>query len=155
MRWLDSITDSKDMNLSKLWEMVKDRETWCAGVHESQRVRQLSNLTTTTTSSFHLLSNRGSGFKTEEHHQRVTRGHVEHFSSIILPYKTRATTLQRQKFYLEKKSPMKGKQTQSCSNIFTRFYINKDHQTLSSKSSGLQKMSLEEVRGVESYGYAV
>ena len=33
MRWLDSITDSVDMNLSKLWEIVKDRKTWCAVVH--------------------------------------------------------------------------------------------------------------------------
>ena len=34
MRWLDSITDSKDVSLSKPWEMVKEREAWHAIVHE-------------------------------------------------------------------------------------------------------------------------
>ena len=52
---LDGITDSKDMSLSSLWKMVKDRESWCVAVHSvTKNLTQLSNRTTT-----NLLEGRG------------------------------------------------------------------------------------------------
>ena len=56
IRWLDGITDSMDMNLSKIWEMVKDREDWHAAVHGIRKSWTQQSNWITTAITLHSLS---------------------------------------------------------------------------------------------------
>ena len=56
MRWLGSITNSMDMNLSKIWETVKDREAWCVAIHEVSKSQTWLDDWTATTTEGSLIS---------------------------------------------------------------------------------------------------
>ena len=74
MRWLDGITNLMDINLSKLWEMVKDREAWRAVVHEVTKSQtRLSDWTTATVLSQELTSGDSRTYKNIRYRSSVNK----------------------------------------------------------------------------------